>query len=173
MEAANALVGIGSKRAVLPLIKLLEEGSSSDTRRAAAYALGFLADPRAIDPLVSTLQNRSEHRLVRAQAAEALGWLGQTTKRRGIRRPVRPLLAALPDQSADVRFWACYALAGYRDRRALPALRRLIRDRSVPKGWWSVGREAIWAIAVIEQDPSADALLEGNARTRTTSRSTG
>jgi HEAT repeat protein len=164
MQAANALVGIGSNRALLPLIRLLQQASSAATREAAAYALGFLADQRALVPLIRTLEDGSEHSLVRAQAAEALGELAQTLRETRTKRPIRPLLAALRDRSPDVRFWACYALSGFRDRRALPALRKLIRDRAVVKGWWSVGREARWAIAVLERDPRADALWQSNSR---------
>lgn len=160
MPAANALVAIGSRSAVLPLIRLLRHAPRPATREAAAYALGFLNDRRAIIPLISTVEDGSEHRAVRGQAAEALGELASLQ----LKRPVKPLVAALSDRSSEVRFWACYALSQYQDRRQIPSLRKLIHDRAVVKGWWSVGREAAWAIAVLSEDPEADAIWKENTQ---------
>lgn len=163
LPAANALVGVGSKMAVVPLIGLLRRAQSPAAREAAAYALGFLGDKRALVPLISTLENTSEHAVVRAQAAEAIGELALTSGSR-TKRPLKALISALRDRSAPVRFWACYGLSQYRDRRAISALRKVAKDRAFVKGWWSVGREARWAIAVLRGDPQAEALWDENAK---------
>lgn len=167
MVAAHALVVRADKRNLPPLIRLMRKGRSRRTRRAAAYALGFLGDSRGVDPLISCLEDEREPHMVRAMAAESLGELAQTLRRSETRRSVTPLLRALRDPSPDVRFWGCYALSEHRDRGVLPALRKLISDRAVPKekGWWSVGAEARWAIAVLENDPRAEAIWRRNFRT--------
>jgi len=112
-----------------------------DTRRFAAYALGNFDNPRASTALREVLANQSEQPAVRAMAAEHLVYE---------KSAIPDLLAALRDRSREVRFWSAYALGEGRVQRALLPLRRLTSDRALVPGWWSVAREARWAIATIE-----------------------
>ena len=145
-EAAKSLAMLKSKRALRPLIAALREAADTNKRQAAAYALGWLCDQRAVEALIGTLNNRREDAGVRGQAAESLGNLGD-------KRAVGPLIAVLKDASTEVRFWSAFALGQLQDRRALPELTRLANiDRAILDGWWEVGREASDAIARIRGD---------------------
>jgi HEAT repeat protein len=145
-EAAKSLAHVGSKRALRPLIDTLSKAEDTNKRKAAAYALGLLRDERALKPLLNTLAQTNEDAGVRGYAAESLAHLKD-------RRAVRALLAALKDESTEVRFWSAYALGELRDKRALPELRRLAAtDHSVLAGWWEVSKEASHAVEQILAD---------------------
>jgi HEAT repeat protein len=77
---------------------------------------------------------------------------------------VRDLIAGLHDQTPEVRFWSAFALGFMKAKPALVELERLATtdDAEVP-GWWSVSKEAAWAIAEIKA-PAADETPEENAR---------
>jgi HEAT repeat protein len=72
LGAAQALGQIGDRRAVGPLLKLLEAGDE-DERRGAITALAQIKDPSAAVPLASLLKSPSE--TLRVAAAQALGEL--------------------------------------------------------------------------------------------------
>jgi HEAT repeat protein len=59
------------------------------SRRAAAEALGWIGDVRAVEPLIVALKDT--HESVREAAAKALGWIGD-------KRAVEPLTALLSDE---------------------------------------------------------------------------
>jgi HEAT repeat protein len=82
VEAAVALAAYGDYRAVGPLVALASTMPSPDRRAAAA--LLTIADPRAVEPLISALGN---HQL-RLSAAAALGSIGDP-------RAIGPLNEAL------------------------------------------------------------------------------
>jgi HEAT repeat protein len=108
-------------------------------RRDAACALGEVDGP--VEPLlVSALQDAGEQASVRSMAAEQLVY---RTAAPGV---ADALIAALGDDSAEVRFWAAYALGESREERAVEPLARLRGDGAVVAEWWSVGREAAWAL---------------------------
>lgn len=71
LNAIDGLGAMGDKRSVPRLIELL--GADSHRQRAAATALGNLADPRAIEPLIGLLRVRDDR--VSSAAAWALGKL--------------------------------------------------------------------------------------------------
>lgn len=145
-EAAKALGIINSKRAVKPLINSLLQGRETEQRAAAAYALGLLADERGIDPLVKVLNDPSIDERVRGHAAEALVHAGDA-------RAVDQLIMALADHSAEVRFWAVFALGQLRNKKALPELKRLLAtDQGMSAGGEKVSDEARKAIANIERN---------------------
>jgi HEAT repeat protein len=126
---------LGSPQAVPALIAALQMEADTDTRAAAAYALGLLGDPRATDPLLAKLADTSEDPEVRGSAAEAFTWHGE-------RQAVPALIAALSDPSAVVRFWAAFALGELGelgDPGALGELERLARnDTETVPGWGPV-----------------------------------
>ncbi|HEX9038156.1 MAG TPA: HEAT repeat domain-containing protein [Ktedonobacterales bacterium] len=87
-------------------------------RRQACAALEVMGDPRAIAPLL-TLLTSDEHEGVRANAARALGTLGDGRA---------PLLLALRDSSPNVRANAVMALEKLGDRSTVAALTPLLDD---------------------------------------------
>jgi hypothetical protein len=74
------------------LLKILESGDADD-RGGAAFALGKLADLRAVEPLVSVLQNAQADETLRGMAALSLAELGDP-------RAVEPLISVLGDLGA-------------------------------------------------------------------------
>ena len=71
---AFALGKIQKRRAVKPLIKLLETEQNHNVRELIVWALGEMKDKRAIDPLIQALEDT--HIAVRRNAAYALGRVG-------------------------------------------------------------------------------------------------
>lgn len=142
-EAAKALGVINSKRAVKPLVIWLLESPDTEQRAAAAYALGLLADERTLSPLVKVLGDSKVDPKVRGHAAEALANLADD-------RAVSQLVTALKDRSAEVRFWATFALGQLRNRKALPKLKLLTKDRATLPGYGKISDAARKAIASIE-----------------------
>ena len=117
--AAEEVIGIGAS-VVEKLIWVLQHDAATVHRRYAAYALGKIRDPRAVEPL--TLALRSDEPMVRENAAEALGSLGDA-------RAVRPLLRALGDPAAVVRRYAERALV----KIGLPSVMPLIEELWDPR----------------------------------------
>ena len=145
-EAAKEIWERDDPRTLRSVIRTLKHGKRVLNRTAAAYALNLMNGGRTvIVALENTLQNRREHPRVRGQAAESL----HISHRE---RSHRILLQNLQDPSKEVRFWCAYSLAEIGDRDALAALRKLAKvDHRVVKGWWSVSREANWAIRTIRE----------------------
>lgn len=146
--AETALVKMGAP-AVKPLTKALGKDRPYKTRLAAARALGKFRDERAIDPLISTLGDKS-HQLgyaaalalwnkgpeatrrlisalrdrdpaVRANAASALGGMGDKTA-------CMPLIQALTDSDKEVRTCAAEALGYAGDKRSETPLLAVFQD---------------------------------------------
>lgn len=140
-EALRSLGVLGDGRTITRLIKVARTHPNRDDRYHAAYSLGLFDTVRATAALREVVRDRNEHGEVRGRAAEALVYE---------RSAIPDLMAGLRDVAPEVRFWSAYALGEGRVKRALPALRRLTKDRSRVRGWWSIAREARWAIATIE-----------------------
>jgi HEAT repeats len=133
--------------AMLPPVKnTLLRGRSALNRAAAAYALNLMHREASIPALEATVANKREHPKVRGQAAESLAH----NHRPGSHRILRENLA---DASKEVRFWCAYALAEMTDEDALLPLKELAKnDHRVVKGFWTVSREANWAIQRIQKE---------------------
>lgn len=151
VEAAKALGGLRTQpaldQAIPALCILLRESRDSETRWAAAYALTWTGDKRAIMPLLGALRDQREEPRVRGQAAEGLGeaLVGGSDD-----AALDVLLDSLRSPAPEVRFWSAFALGKIGDRRAIPELERLAaHDHAVVPGWWSVSKEATAAIAAI------------------------
>jgi HEAT repeat protein len=123
---------------------LLRGDPDARVREAAAYALAFIVDRRAFEPLLHTLENGDEAPLVRGQAAEALAYLGDPGA-------VPALIPALDDPAPEVRFWAALALGHLAGAEAIPPLERLTSGGTVVPGWWAVNEEAGEAITNIRE----------------------
>jgi HEAT repeat protein len=167
-KAATELPSFTPGTTRLRLERLLARGREERARAAAAYALGFLGDLKAVDPLVARLSDLGESTEVRAYAAEALGHLLQE----------KPVLAdarlaitsGLRDPSPDVRFWCAFAAGVLGLAETHPQLEQMAAsDGALVEGWWSVGEEATWALRVLagEEDPPLprDAVGETPPRT--------
>lgn len=146
-EAAKEISERDDPRTLSSVIRTLNHGKRVLNRTAAAYALTLMHGGRtAIVALEETLQNRQKHPRVRSQAAESLHLSHRE-------RSHKILLQNLQDPSKEVRFWCAYSLAEMGDPDALAALRKLAKvDHRIVKGWWSVSREANWAIRTIREN---------------------
>jgi len=114
--AAWALGELKDRRAVGPLISLLERDKESGN---AAWALGQLGDGSAVGILIAALS--SEALDVRTNAAGALGFLGQG-------EAVEPLILALGDEQNWIRQNAAVSLGRIGDERAIGPLTKSLRD---------------------------------------------
>ncbi len=134
--AATALSEIGDSRAVEPMIAVLADNNTrgwEEAVRELKYygpdmakphvikALGSFKDTRAIDILVSLLEDETSES--RCSAAEALGTIGDSSA-------LTPLAAALKDDVVDVRESAIHALAKLDDERAIWPLVPMLHDEN-------------------------------------------
>jgi HEAT repeat protein len=124
------------------LRQIARSHSDAGLRKWAVYMLGFVGEGRDLDLLLTALDD--EDLDVRCHAAEAIGHL--MSFRRNRRKAIPRLLQLLDDAEPELRFWSIFAIASIGDEREVPALERLLDDRALVKGWWSVRREARWAI---------------------------
>ena len=88
-------------------------------RFIAAWSLGEIKDPRAVEPLIATLKDKDFR--VRWNAAKALGEIGDP-------KAVKPLIAALKDEDSWVRWRAAEALGEIKDSKALEPLIEALKD---------------------------------------------
>ena len=110
-------------RLVEPLIDILIRDSQT-MQGAAAEALGWIGDARAVSPLLLFLSEGEPSDALRELAAEALGRIGDV-------RAVSPLIAALEDSNEWVRRAAAEALGNLGDRSAIEPLSTLLQDEIV------------------------------------------
>jgi len=104
------------------LIETLEdETASSYSRRSAISALVRLRDERAVQPLITALQDQDPY--MRREAAKALGDMGFPAA-------VEPLVEALKDSEDNVRRNAITALGAVGDDRAIEPLKQMLQDQS-------------------------------------------
>jgi len=113
-----------AKRNVKGLMKALRYDKDDSVCEAAAKALCDVGDARAIEPLVSVLED-SGAVSVRAATARALGSVGDETA-------IAPLIKALSDEDAGVRAAAATALGSVGDTTALETLDALIERIDEP-----------------------------------------
>jgi HEAT repeat protein len=147
-EAARSLSVVGSEATTRPLIMALSD-PDPQVRVSAALALGSLTNELAFATLLARLGDVDEQPDVRGAAAEAVASYRD-------KRALAPLLAALRDPAAEVRFWAVFALGALGDASALPELERLeATDDAMVPGWWPVKQEAAEAIATIRTPVTA------------------
>ena len=125
-------------------------------RKAAAQALGNIADPRAVEPLINTLKD--EDLYVRKAAAQALGNTADP-------RAVEPLINTLKDEDLSVREAAAdalimlgepavKALGNIGDPLAVDLLIAFLEDDR-----WSVRKAAAEALGVIGDPQAVEPLI--------------
>lgn len=139
-------------KVVLPLLK----DSDPDLRHAAANALGWMRDPRALPALIERLQSDKDG-WVRQAAARALGRIGDSGA-------TPALIAALNDPECEFSLFlpkpcvaeaAAEALGQLRDRTAVPALLAAARHPAI-----EVAVAAVRALRRIADPASIEPLLE-------------
>jgi HEAT repeat protein len=96
----RAMEGLVARRAVLPLVRALQDPAWR-TRYRAAEALGLIGDRRAVRPLVRALGDEKDH--VRYMAAKALGQIADPAAREA-------LVPLLSDANPPARKAAALAL---------------------------------------------------------------
>lgn len=111
------------ERQVEPLIDTLIKDTQV-LQGAAAEALGWIGDSRAVAPLLLFLSEGEPSDVLRELAAEALGRIGDP-------RAVEPLIATLEDSNEWVRRAAAEALGLLGDRSAVEPLSALLQDEVV------------------------------------------
>ncbi len=138
---------LSDRRAAGRLIEVMHGDPDAMARQLAAQSLGELHSPKAIRALREVFTDQGQESRLRGAAAEALG--ASFTY-----ESVPELVAGLTDPSPEVRFWSAYAVGFMKVESAVPELERLVSgdDAEVP-GWWSVSKEAAWAIAEIRGAP--------------------
>ena len=96
-------------------------------RKYAASKLGHtLKDPKAVEPLIKVLQDKTEHELIRAEAAFTLGLIGDT-------RAIEPLIEALNDESYEVQIHVLRGLVKFKDERIVKPLLAVTKSEDPKK----------------------------------------
>jgi HEAT repeat protein len=157
---------LADRRAIRPMIEALKTDTDKEVRTIAvssivslALILKFIHNPansrkyldenRVVGTLTRILRDHLEDPGLRGVIAKDLGHLDNP----GV---IEPLRAALDDPSAEVRYWAAYALGYQRDQQALPALEQLAAsDSALVRNLGSVSASAQRAVEVIRQRPDA------------------
>lgn len=155
-EAAKLLAGVKGKTLIAALDRVLRSGDRPNSREAAAYALSWPEDRKAAEPLLRCAADPNEQDSVRGQAIEGLAnHQHRASLRSGLRLKTEELMLRLLDSpSPTLRFWACYGLGSLRTQRAIPRLRKLVReDTSLCPGRWYVREEAEDALEWIASRP--------------------
>jgi HEAT repeat protein len=149
MEAATSLNAIGTEKQVTPLLSLLTNDAEIDRQVGAVYALSSIAircqESRMreiLNKLLEAAANTTLAAAVRGNALEGLTGISREIFPDLYQQAVSVILAALNDGEAEVRFWACFAVAGLEIKEAMDTLRVLVTDREIVLGWWSVSEEA-------------------------------
>ncbi len=138
------LAYFGYPGALEPLLTAVSDPDER-VREVALGGLPLLDDPRADAAVYEALRHGS----VRTRAA-AVRALGHVQTKRDV---LEPLVNALGDEDAWVRYFACQALGRRRDHRALPALVARLADEA---GQVRVG--VIEALAQFRDERAAEAL---------------
>jgi HEAT repeat protein len=102
----------------LPVLLEAIDSSDDETRKAAAQALGMIADPRAVPALLTALKDNN----VAQEAAWSLGYIADPAGAPG-------LITALNYGDFGTRFAAAFALAGIQDATAVEPLKVLLKDK--------------------------------------------
>ncbi len=116
--------------AVEPLLTVLKDPDENVSKRAPEI-LGSIGDPRAVQPLIYEFENRfdrgqdqdwgGDQVLYRQACADALGKIGEPA--------VMPLIDALKNRNATVRWMAADTLGKIGDARAVEPIKNALNDK--------------------------------------------
>jgi ParB family chromosome partitioning protein len=143
--AAEGLARAGRADGLSVLLASIDTLADLRLRHRAVLALGHLADPRALDPLLA-IADDPEHALVES-AAEALGHLATSDRTEA----VQERLLALVDRSGNV---GRQALTGLRHLGTPTAWRRIREASGSQDGWLKLR-----AVELLQFDPEDPAAL--------------
>ncbi|MFX0207889.1 MAG: HEAT repeat domain-containing protein [Candidatus Hodarchaeota archaeon] len=133
--------------------KLIENLGREDywtVRFGCADALGYIKDPRAIDPFIKYLKDEDPD--FRMKVADNLGKMHTAS---GIKKVVSPLIEVLDDDNHEVRQYAALALGKIGDIQAVDKLVTKLQDE-VP----DVRFEATRALGMLADAKAAMGLIE-------------
>jgi len=130
--AVEHLQRVGAPAVDQLLAALRGPGRHPSIRKMAARGLGNIHDDRALEPMLSILQDRKEDTGVRHLCAFYLGRLGDV-------RALEPLggILTAPDEYPEVRGAAAWALKELGDQRAVPFLLAALNDDVVYHPAWN------------------------------------
>ncbi len=128
IEAATFLSS--EKGIAVALLRRLKAETRPTNRQAILYAVSWQGDVRAWWPLLKVLADVEETPAARGQAAEGIAYLFHELGRRRLARriAIEVLLWALDDPSAEVRYYALFALGSSRDRSVIASLQTMVDD---------------------------------------------
>jgi HEAT repeat protein len=119
------LIHMGTS-AVEPLLEVLQDENSSTLHRECIKVLGEIRDKRAVEPLLTVLNNKEIS--LREEAVKALGQIGD-------QKVVKQLISILQNEkNSKLRGQTIRALGSIKDKRAVePLLEALQREIQKPK----------------------------------------
>ncbi|MDR2967150.1 MAG: HEAT repeat domain-containing protein [Methanobacteriaceae archaeon] len=135
VEEARGTLEIRADESFEYLVEALT-GTHKKIKMNSAKVLGFIANEKAIDPLIATLKDKNK--LVRREASTALSRMGN--------KVIDPMLNILNDDDWRVRGAAAWVLGSIGDKKAIEPLKNLLEDES---GFVKSG--AKWAIDKINK----------------------
>jgi HEAT repeat protein len=154
LDAPTKLLCLLGEPAVQPVIDLLKSDREDTLHQYAAYILGEIQDPRAVEPLIETLKNEKEAGYVKARAAKSLARLGDP-------RAIEPLLSLIPSTYPDLQKVVIQSLGAIGDPRIIEPLCDFIVEHkpdfhsrdTIAEAWAQVGeagREKLTALSESE-----------------------
>lgn len=121
------VLDLKSRGDVEGLIEALSYEKDHNLRISAAWALGEIGDPSAVEPLIETLSDRKK---VKDVAAKALGEIGEL-------QAVEPLVSLLKDENWEIRGTAAKSLGKIGDPRAIKPLINTLSDKNDIVRWYT------------------------------------
>lgn len=154
VDCIGLLGKLGAAAAVPELSRILTHSGDPLTVVAAAYALGWIQDPAATEPLLETARDLGRDAVLRAAAVKALGSLGD--------RSAEPeLLRLLEDREPTVRALAAGALGELGNTAGLKAAQEAAASPMVVVRLYGI--QALGAIGLQESLPTLQGLRAGAA----------
>jgi len=147
--AIHALGSIADIEAFDTMIKALDDKSPIVRERAVAL-LGNFKQRDAVEPLLDVLNDKNEWKSIRARAIDSLGNLRDE-------RSIEPILKLLDSEDDEIQNSSIIAFSKFRDVRAVPKMKKIIRDDfELP----TIKDSAISALGQIGDKNAEDVLLE-------------
>ena len=142
---------IGATAKKVAVDAMLEElkHTSYVVRRRAAESLGGFKERRVVESLIAVLENTDEMKSIRAAAVVSLGALKDE-------RASAPLLAALEDENAEIRWQAVAALGNLKDAKAVAKLSEIVENPLEPD---NVRAAAVTALGNISDKTAENVLI--------------
>jgi len=158
-EAAKVISNLQGAKILSSLNRILRIGKRAYAREAAAYALSWYRNLKAVESLLACATDSGEQDSVRGQALEGMAaHLACVSARSSSRQKAEKLMLRLLNSPfPTLRFWSCFGLGQLGCERAIPRLRKIsARDTEICPGWWYVREEAEDALDWIAGKPGKD-----------------